>query len=87
MSLTRSCGEALSYDDVQAVHDAMDRFAVLVFHDQNISNDRQLAFSKQLGPIQPAVGNNVTPQEERRLSANFSKEEWGVVSVTRLLRL
>lgn len=64
--------ETMSIEEVRAIHDAMDRFAVLIFHDQPLRNDRQVAFSVQLGPLQPAVGNNVTPQHERRLDANFS---------------
>ncbi len=62
----------LSDDQVEQLHEAMDRFAVLVFHDQPIDDEQQLAFSQQLGPIQPAVGNNVTPQAQRRLEASFS---------------
>lgn len=57
---------------VDALHDAMDAFAVLVFRDQAIDDEQQLAFSMQLGTLQPAVGNNVTPQSQRRLEASFS---------------
>ena len=45
---------------------------MLIFHYQPIDNDQQVAFSKQLGRLQPAVGNNITPQKERRLNADFS---------------
>lgn len=62
----------LADDTVRSIHHALDCFGVLIFHDQNISNQQQIAFSRQLGPLQPAVGNNVTPQHERRLSADFS---------------
>ncbi len=62
----------LSADDVNAIHRGMDHYAVLIFHYQRINNDQQVAFSKQLGRLQPAVGNNVTPQKDRRLSADFS---------------
>jgi alpha-ketoglutarate-dependent 2,4-dichlorophenoxyacetate dioxygenase len=62
----------LSAGQVDAIHRAMDHYAVLVFHDQPIDNDQQVAFSKQLGRLQPAVGNNITPQHERRLNADFS---------------
>ncbi len=62
----------LSDADVQAIHDGMDRHAVLVFPDQPIDDAQQVAFSERLGPLEPAVGNNVTPQAERRLSVDFS---------------
>ena len=40
-----------SPQDVAAVHDGMDKFGVLVFHDQPISDDQQLVFSRALGPL------------------------------------
>ena len=40
----------LSPDEVAAVHAGMDRFGVLVFHDQKIDDDQQLVFSRSLGP-------------------------------------
>jgi alpha-ketoglutarate-dependent taurine dioxygenase len=35
----------LSADEVAAIHAGMDRYAVLVFHDQKIDDDQQLAFT------------------------------------------
>ena len=64
--------ERLDAHTVQSIHHAMDRYGVLIFPNQPISNEQQLAFTETLGPLQPAVGNNVTPQRERRLSADFS---------------
>lgn len=64
--------ESISADDVNAIHRGMDRYAVLIFHNQQIDNAQQLAFSKQLGRLQPAVGTNVTVQKDRRFSADFS---------------
>ncbi|MCB1740105.1 MAG: TauD/TfdA family dioxygenase [Gammaproteobacteria bacterium] len=64
--------EPLSDPTVELLRQAIARYAVLVFHDQRLDDTTQLAFSKRLGPIQPAVGNNVTPQAERRLAADFS---------------
>jgi alpha-ketoglutarate-dependent 2,4-dichlorophenoxyacetate dioxygenase len=62
----------LSDAEVDALHRGMDEFAVLVFPDQPVDDEQQLAFSQQLGRLQPAVGNNVTPQSQRRLEASFS---------------
>jgi alpha-ketoglutarate-dependent 2,4-dichlorophenoxyacetate dioxygenase len=64
--------QPLADTDVDAVHHAMDSYGVLIFPAQPVDNDQQLAFTKQLGRLQPAVGNNVTPQQERRLNADFS---------------
>jgi len=55
----------LSKDEVAAVHAGMDRFGVLVFHDQKIDDDQQLAFSRQLGPLETATGDIAAPQDRR----------------------
>jgi alpha-ketoglutarate-dependent 2,4-dichlorophenoxyacetate dioxygenase len=39
----------LSAAEVAAVHAGMDKFGVLVFHGQPISDDQQLVFSRALG--------------------------------------
>jgi alpha-ketoglutarate-dependent 2,4-dichlorophenoxyacetate dioxygenase len=62
----------LGPDVVQTIHDGMDRYAVLILPGQAIDDDQQAALSRQLGPLQPAVGNNVTPQKYRRLGVDFS---------------
>jgi alpha-ketoglutarate-dependent 2,4-dichlorophenoxyacetate dioxygenase len=62
----------LSAADVQTIHSAMDHYAVLIFHHQPLANEQQLAFTTQLGRLQPAVGNNVSAQQDRRLNADFS---------------
>lgn len=64
--------QTLSADAVTAIHHGMDQYAVLIFPDQPIDNEQQLRFTTQLGRLQPAVGNNLTPQKDRRLSADFS---------------
>ena len=58
---------ALAPADVAAIEAGMDRYAVLVFHDQDITDDQQIAFSRNFGEIEPAVGSNVIKPEERRL--------------------
>jgi alpha-ketoglutarate-dependent 2,4-dichlorophenoxyacetate dioxygenase len=57
---------------VAAIHAGMDRHGVLVFHDQPLSDDEQIAFSKSLGKIELNTANNVTRLEERRLSVEMS---------------
>src|SRR5258708_32360612 len=51
----------LSKDEVAAVHGGMDRFGVLVFHDQKIDDDQQLVFSRSLGPLEQATGDTAAP--------------------------
>src|SRR5205823_4467415 len=62
----------LDAHDVAAIEAGMDRYAVLVFHDQPLNDEEQLAFSRRLGNIEPSVNSNVTKIEERRLSIEVS---------------
>jgi alpha-ketoglutarate-dependent 2,4-dichlorophenoxyacetate dioxygenase len=55
-----------------AIHAAMDRYAVLVFHDQPLSDDQQIAFTKSLGKIELNTSNNVTRLDQRRLGIEMS---------------
>ena len=43
----------LSPADVAAIESGMDRFGVLVFRGQDISNEQQIAFSRNFGEIEP----------------------------------
>ena len=47
----------------------MDRYAVLVFHDQNITDDQQIAFTQNFGEIEMRSGGNITKPHEHRLEA------------------
>ena len=57
---------------VAAIESAMDRYAVLVFRDQNISDDEQLTFSQNFGPIESSIGGNITKLDQRRLQVEFA---------------
>jgi alpha-ketoglutarate-dependent 2,4-dichlorophenoxyacetate dioxygenase len=61
----------LDGSQVAAIHAGMDAFGVLVFHDQKISDDQQLAFSRALGPLEQATGDIAAPQD-RRMSMDLS---------------
>ena len=61
----------LTPDEVKAVHGGMDRFGVLVFHDQKIDDEQQLSFSKSLGPLELATGDIAAP-EDRRVSMELN---------------
>src|ERR1051325_7387910 len=45
----------------------MDRYAVLVFHNQKITDEQQIAFSRNFGEIENSAGGNVTQPDEKRL--------------------
>ena len=59
----------LSRDEATAIEAGMDRYAVLVFHDQNITDDQQIAFTRNFGKIENSAGGNVTKPEEHRLDS------------------
>ena len=61
----------LAPDAIAAIHAGMDRFGVLVFRDQAIDDEQQLAFSRALGPLEQATGDIAAP-EERRLGMELN---------------
>jgi alpha-ketoglutarate-dependent 2,4-dichlorophenoxyacetate dioxygenase len=62
----------LSGDDVAAIHAAMDRYAVLVFHDQDVDDEQQLAFTRSLGDIEHAIGTSLRAPDDYRLPTTFA---------------
>src|ERR1041385_2973413 len=59
--------EPLTRAEAKAIDAGMDRYAVLVFRDQNITDDQQMAFTKNFGEIENAKGGNITKPHELRL--------------------
>jgi alpha-ketoglutarate-dependent 2,4-dichlorophenoxyacetate dioxygenase len=57
----------LTREEVAAIEAGMDRYAVLIFHDQNITDDQQMAFTQNFGEIENAKGGNITKDHEFRL--------------------
>jgi len=57
----------LSKADVAAIEAGMDRYAVLVFRDQQITDDQQMSFTLNFGEIENAEGGNITKKDEYRL--------------------
>jgi alpha-ketoglutarate-dependent 2,4-dichlorophenoxyacetate dioxygenase len=55
-----------------AIHAGMDRYAVLVFRDQPLTDAQQIAFTASLGKIELNTANNVTRPEQRRLGYEMS---------------
>ena len=60
-----------SPEEAEAIHRGMDEFGVLVFRDQDIDDEQQVAFSRALGPLESATGDIARP-EERRLSMDVN---------------
>src|SRR5213594_4979641 len=62
----------LSRDEIAAVEAGMDRYAVLVFHDQKLTDEQQMAFSRNFGPLEDARGGNITRPEDKRLQVGMN---------------
>jgi alpha-ketoglutarate-dependent 2,4-dichlorophenoxyacetate dioxygenase len=50
----------------------MDRYAVLVYHDQRFTDEQQKAFSTNFGPLEQTAGGNVTKPADRRLDPDMA---------------
>ena len=50
----------------------MDRYAVLVYHDQRFTDEQQKAFSLNFGPLEQTAGGNVTKDADRRLDPDMA---------------
>ena len=50
----------LTKDEAAAVEAGMDTYAVLIFHDQDITDEQQLAFALNFGERENARGGTVT---------------------------
>jgi len=64
--------EPLSAAQAQQIHAAMDRYAVLVFHDQPLTNDEHLAFTSALGTLENTMNNNLRDAADFRLPPIFA---------------
>jgi alpha-ketoglutarate-dependent 2,4-dichlorophenoxyacetate dioxygenase len=70
------CRAPLSAAEVEAIETAMDRYAVLVFRDQNITDDQQIAFTRHFGDLERYnTPGHIQKPADRRLGpgmADFS---------------
>src|SRR5262245_12027934 len=62
----------LSPDEVSAIDEGMIRYAVLVFHDQKLTDEQQMAFTVNFGTLEDARGGNITRPEDRRLQVGMN---------------
>jgi alpha-ketoglutarate-dependent 2,4-dichlorophenoxyacetate dioxygenase len=63
--LTRPLTEA----EVAALEAGMDRFGVLAYHGQAITDEQQRSFSLNFGNLEQTTGGNVTQAKDKRLAA------------------
>ena len=64
--------QPLSDDDAEAIHDGMDKYAVLVFRGQPMSGEEHLAFTRSLGEIEHSIGTSLRAANEVRLPTTFA---------------
>ena len=62
----------LTADEVAAIEAGMDRYAVLVYHDQKITDEQQMVFSRNFGALEDARGGNITKPEDKRLQVGMN---------------
>ena len=64
--------QPLTREQVAAVEAGMDRFAVLVFPGQQLTDEQQMAFTLNFGELEETKGGNVTKPEQKRLPAGMA---------------
>ena len=62
----------LSAEQVRDIEGGMDRFAVLVFPGQALTDGQHVAFTESFGALESTAGGNVSRKEERRLDAKLA---------------
>ncbi len=62
----------LTPGQVQAIDDGMDRYGVLVFHDQHFDDESQFAFSRNFGPLEISSGGEMSKPGEMRLKLEMA---------------
>ncbi|HYZ21063.1 MAG TPA: TauD/TfdA family dioxygenase [Rhodopila sp.] len=64
--------QPLTQAQVAELEAGMDRYAVLVYHDQRFTDEQQKAFSQYFGPLEHTEGGNVTKATDRRLDPHMA---------------
>jgi alpha-ketoglutarate-dependent 2,4-dichlorophenoxyacetate dioxygenase len=57
----------LTKEDAAALRAGIDTYGVLVFHDQRLTDEQQMAFTLNFGPLENARGGNITKPQDKRL--------------------
>ena len=64
--------QPLTRAEVAELEAGMDRYAVLIYHDQRFTDAQQKAFSLNFGPLEETAGGNVTKDADRRLDPDMA---------------
>jgi alpha-ketoglutarate-dependent 2,4-dichlorophenoxyacetate dioxygenase len=59
-------------EEVMAIEAGMDRYAVLVFRDQQLTDEQQITFTLNFGELEHTRGNAITRPAEMRLDPAFA---------------
>src|SRR4051794_29035963 len=62
----------LTRQEAAEIEAGMDTYAVLVFHDQDISDEQQLAFALNFGERENAQGGNIVKPQDSRLTTGLN---------------
>src|SRR5690606_7635730 len=62
----------LTKDEVAAIEAGMDKHAVLVFPNQDITDEQQTAFTLNFGQLEDTTGGHVLKHHEKRLARHFA---------------
>jgi alpha-ketoglutarate-dependent 2,4-dichlorophenoxyacetate dioxygenase len=62
----------LTREQAAEVEAAMDKYAVLVFHDQDITDEQQLGFALNFGEREQARGGTIVKKDEYRLTTGLN---------------
>jgi alpha-ketoglutarate-dependent 2,4-dichlorophenoxyacetate dioxygenase len=86
--------QPLAASDVAALKDAFSKYSVLIFSDQQLSQDQHLDFAKHFGPLETTIGvyRKDTPLRLREEFADVSNlapnnQVWGKESRTRMFQM
>ena len=67
------CTKPLTPDEVAAVEAGMDKYAVLVFRDQDLSDEQQIAFTRHFGELESyKTPGHIRRSAEQRLGAGIA---------------
>lgn len=64
--------QPLTPQEAADIEAGMDKYAVLIFHGQDITDEQQLAFARNFGEREDARGGNVTRKEDYRLGSGLN---------------
>ena len=64
--------QPLTKEQAREVEAGMDKYAVLIFHDQDITDEQQLAFALNFGEREKARGGTVVKKEDYRLTSGLN---------------